>query len=274
MKKLRQLTKRMLNLVTFTCFSVILFSCIGNQNNQAFAQIQVQEKAWFKNISEIPVPLNYVREKNDTSSFGYYLQHLPLKTDNNTVYLYNKTPKYNQSAQFAIIKMDVGSQDLQQCADAVMRLRGEYLFNQKKFNEIHFNFLSDGKPRYYKDYCNGDHSFKKFRSYMNYIFSFANTASLKKELKKVELKNIKAGDVFIVSGNPYGHAVTVVDVAKSKAGKIVFMIAQSYMPAQEIHVLKNPDDNQISPWYDIDFGDVLQTPEWTFRKEDLYRFPE
>ena len=134
MNKIRQLTKRILNLFTFTCFSFILYSCIGNQNNQAYAQIPVQEKGWYKNISEIPVPLSYVREKNDTSSYGYYLQHLPLKTTNNTVYLYDKTPKYNQSAQFAIVKMDVGTQDLQQCADAVMRLRAEYLFNKKKFS--------------------------------------------------------------------------------------------------------------------------------------------
>ncbi|MBI5541665.1 MAG: hypothetical protein HY951_16520 [Bacteroidia bacterium] len=269
-----ELTKRCALFYIPHLFAFILISCVNNQNSNLFAQIQPQDKAWYKTILQIPTPLNYVREKCDTMSYEYYLQNLPLKTNNNVVYLYNKSPKFNQSAQFAVIKMDVGSQDLQQCADAVMRLRAEYLFNNKKYNEIHFNFLSDGKPRYYKDYCNGDHSFKKYRSYMNYIFSFANTASLKKELKRVEnIKNIRIGDVFIVSGNPYGHAVTVVDVAKNKDGKIVFMIAQSYMPAQEIHVLKNPDNSEISPWYDIDFGDVLQTPEWTFGKEDLYRFP-
>ena len=52
------------------------------------------------------------------------------------------------------------------------------------------------------------------------------------------------------------------------------MIAQSYMPAQELQVLKNPDDAKLSPWYSSDFGEVLQTPEWTFRKTDLKRFRE
>lgn len=251
---------------------LILSSC--NSDKLAFGQIISQETAWYKTIINIPIPEGFTREKNDTNSFGYYLQHLPLKTNNNEVLLYTGEKKYNQSAQFAVIKMDVGTQDLQQCADAVMRLRGEYLFRQKLYNSLHFNFLSDGKPRYFKDYCNGDYSHKKFRSWMNYIFSYANTASLLNELNKVdEINDIKMGDVFIVRGNPYGHAVIVVDLAKNSKGEKIFMLAQSYMPAQEIHVLKNPDNEEISPWYNTKIENVLNTPEWSFTKNDLYRFP-
>ncbi|HOP99614.1 MAG TPA: DUF4846 domain-containing protein [Acetivibrio clariflavus] len=50
------------------------------------------------------------------------------------------------------------------------------------------------------------------------------------------------------------------------------MIAQSYMPAQDIHVLKNFNGTEISPWYSLNFGDVLNTPEWTFYKDQLMRF--
>jgi hypothetical protein len=61
-----------------------------------------------------------------------------------------------------------------------------------------------------------------------------------------------------------------VDVAQHKnSGKKVFLLAQSYMPAQEIHVLKNPDDPALSPWYRLDFGETLRTPEWSFSKNDL-----
>ncbi len=52
------------------------------------------------------------------------------------------------------------------------------------------------------------------------------------------------------------------------------MIAQSYMPAQDIHVLKNLNNPEISPWYDSNFGDKLYTPEWTFDKSQLMRFYE
>ena len=42
---------------------------------------------------------------------------------------------------------------------------------------------------------------------------------------------------------------------------------------QEIHILRNPSDPRLSPWYLLDFGETLVTPEWTFRKTDLRRFP-
>jgi len=237
-------------------------------------KILPQEKAFYKSVCSIPVPPGFKRSPADSGSFAQYLRDLPLKQNNNIVYLYNGQKKYNQSVQFAVIKMDVGKRDLQQCADAVMRLRAEYLYKCGKYDDIHFNFVSDNKPRYYNDYCNGDHSYQKFRKYMDYIFSYANTASLSKELKLVEnINDMHIGDVFIQTGNPYGHAVIVVDMAKNPdTGKKIFMIAQSYMPAQETHILRNNNDDSLNPWYSTDFEDELHTPEWTFRKENLKRF--
>ena len=106
---------------------------------------------------------------------------------------------------------------------------------------------------------------------MEIIFSYAGTLSLSKELKTVNVEDINIGDVFIQGGSP-GHAVVVVDMAVDNKGKNIFLLAQSYMPAQELQVLKNPGNALLSPWYSSDFGEVLQTPEWTFRKTDLKRF--
>jgi hypothetical protein len=77
-------------------------------------------------VHEIPLPQGYERIGVNTNSFGAYLRSLPLKKDK-TVYLYNGQKKYNQSAQYAVINISTGNKDLQQCADAVMRLRAEYL---------------------------------------------------------------------------------------------------------------------------------------------------
>lgn len=250
-----------------------------------------QEKLQF--VNEITTPDGFERVSVKENSFGEYLRNLPLKIENNIVYLHNGKEKYNQDAQFAIIKIDVGKRDLQQCADAVMRLRGEYLYKQKKYKDIHFNFTNGQECNFLK-YASGfravlkgnkiiwvkkakpNSSYPIFRKYMDLVFAYAGTWSLNKELKSVKnISEIKIGDVFIQTGRPYGHAVIVLDVAENSiTGQKTFMLAQSYMPAQEIHILKNPSNKNLSPWYSENFAKELVTPEWTFYKNNLKRFPK
>lgn len=239
-------------------------------------------------IGEIPVPEGYKRGETQLNTFHYYLKNLPLKQENNTVYLYNGNKKWNQNAQYAVIKMDVGKRDLQQCADACMRLRAEYLFSQDRHADIHFKFTSgDNCPwtKYadgYRVNVNGnkvswvktadkDYSYKNFRKYLDLVFSYAGTASLSKEMRSIDINDIAPGDVFIQGGYP-GHAITVVDMAMNDKGDKLFMLAQSYMPAQEIHVLKNFNKTALNPWYEIPEGGTLLTPEWTFNVTDLKRY--
>ena len=86
------------------------------------------------------------------------------------------------------------------------------------------------------------------------------------------MQEMKIGDVFIEGGFP-GHAVLVVDMAiNNQTGRKTFLLAQSYMPAQEVHILKSPLDPALNPWYDLEFGETLYTPEWTFSRNDLRRF--
>ena len=85
---------------------------------------------------------------------------------------------------------------------------------------------------------------------------------------------LQPGDVFIKGGSP-GHAVIVVDVAiYPQTGKKVFLLTQSYMPAQQIQILVNPANRGLSPWYELSDNDEgkLYTPEWVFEKKDLKRF--
>jgi hypothetical protein len=85
-------------------------------------------------IINIEIPIGYKR--TPTSEFGKYLRNITLKTDK-TVYLYNGLKKRNQEAQYAVLDISVGDRDLQQCADAVMRLRAEWLFKTKQFGNLH-----------------------------------------------------------------------------------------------------------------------------------------
>lgn len=184
----------------------------------------------------------------------------------------------------------MGNRDLQQCADAVMRLRAEYLYKTKQFDALHFNF-TNGFNATYSKWKSGYHiavkgnnvnwvkttkeceSYQSFREYLNMVFNYAGTASLTKELKQITLAQMQIGDVFIRGGSP-GHAVIVVDMAVNpKTNKKVFMIAQSYMPAQDIHILINASKSSISPWYDlVETASEIETPEWTFEGNQLKRF--
>lgn len=240
-------------------------------------------------INQISPPKGFKRVLNKKTSFGAWLQHLPLK-ENNTVYLFNGEEKYNQSAQYKVIDIDVGTKDLQQCADAVMRLRAEYLYASNQKEKIHFNYTNGANIPFSK-WSSGlypslknnkvvwvsssnNESYKSFKKYINNIFMYAGTASLEKELQQVDIQDIEIGDVFIKGGFP-GHAVIVVDVATNESSEKCFMVAQSYMPAQNIHILKNPNNSSYSPWYVVsECSDIIETPEWTFYPNQLKRFKQ
>jgi hypothetical protein len=212
----------------------------------------------FNFIAEIPAPAGYQRVPTD--AWGSYLRQLPLKKDA-TVYLYNGEKKRNQSAQYAVVDLSVGKQDLQQCADAVMRLRAEYLFARKQYQQIAFTSNAGKIYRFTAPYTH-----EHLMQYLTEVFTYCNSASLEKELKPKDIRNISIGDVFIRGGFP-GHVVIVVDLVQDNKGNKLFMLAQSYMPAQDIHVLKG----EKGPWYSAEEG-VINTPEYTFHSSQLRSF--
>ena len=244
-------------------------------------------------------PNGFVREEVDEHSFAHYLRNFSLKKHGARVYLYNGELKNRQDVHLAVLDIDVGKRDLQQCADAVMRLRAEYLRQEKRYHEITFNF-TNGFPAEYQRWRNGqrikvsgnsvmwttessqDTSYASFRRYLIQVFAYAGTLSLEKQLAKKTLDKIAIGDVLIQGGSP-GHAVLVVDkVIHPVTGEIAVMLAQSYMPAQEIHVLRNPLMEGDNPWYLISLdpgvsgaaavNNSIATPEWNFSFEDLREF--
>lgn len=240
--------------------------------------------------SGINAPKGFQRTEAAAGSFADWLRHLPLKKSDAPVLLYNGKPKGSQSAHAAVIDLDTGTKNLQQCADAIIRLRAEYLFSSELYEAIHFNFTSGHRASYvkwssgYRPVVNGDKvrwakskppdsSYAGFREYLDTVFTYAGTLSLSREMQaKPDVNDIDIGDVFIRGGAP-GHAVLVVDVAEHvRTREKVFLLAQSYMPAQDVHILKNPADKSMSPWYRIPSGPLLRTPEWVFRMTELKSF--
>ncbi|WP_345139236.1 DUF4846 domain-containing protein [Flavobacterium ginsengiterrae] len=231
----------------------------------------------------------FVRQEESKTSFDFFLRNLPLKPLGSNVLYFDGTIKPNRNVYDAVVDLSIGKKDLHQCADAVMRLRADYFYSQKQYNKIHFNFtngfradfskwaegyriaIKGNKTSWVKTAKPSD-SYETYWKYLETVFTYAGTASLEKEMKPINTSDIKIGDVFIKGGFP-GHAVIVVDIAVNpKNNQKIMLLAQSYMPAQEIQILKNPNNSSLSPWYAVDFGTSLKTPEWTFSSSQLKRF--
>jgi hypothetical protein len=223
--------------------------------------------------ARIPPPEGFRPLKTKPKSFGEWLRRIPLKPAGSIVHLYNGKPKTNPLAAFAVVDLDVDPVDLQQCADAVMRLRAEYLRDAGREEEIHFLTVGGGPLdwREWKREKKSDGGYKDFRKFLKIVFDRANSASLDRQLERVsDPGSLQPGDVFIKGGYP-GHAVLVLDAAENAKGERVFLIGQSYMPAQDFHVLRNPLSS-LSPWYGVKDKGWLVTPEWIFDWKQLKRF--
>jgi hypothetical protein len=238
--------------------------------------------------TRIAPPPGFRRVSASAGSWAEWLRGLALKPKDAPVLTFTGAPKWRQDVHAAIVDIDVGKRDLQQCADAIMRLRAEWLLAVGRNNDIAFNFTDGGRVPFsrwargerpsasgksWRTSAKADASYASFRRYMDQVFSYAGTYSLDRELKKVADAEIAIGDVFIKGGFP-GHVVLVADMVENPAtGEKRFLLMQSYMPAQEIHVLKNPTASDGSPWYSSNLTWPFVTPEWTFPAGSLKRWP-
>ena len=244
---------------------IIIFTLFGS------CHLTAQHSNPYATIAAIPVPPGYHRMPAESASFAAWLRNIPLKKDR-TVYLFDGRPKRNQDAQFAVLNISVGKQDLQQCADAVMRLRAEYLYSLHSYSDI--NFYTEQGTRLNFGQWVQTRGPGSFNSYLITVFTYCSTRTLEKQLLPVtNYRTISAGEVLIKGGSP-GHAMLVADIAEDATGRRIYLLAQSYMPAQDIHIVNNPGDAAISPWYESNVPDTyIQTPEWTFRINELRCWP-
>ena len=285
--------KKLLSLL-FCLFALLFLPSCAGDNNSVPVVGQPKQKAALINASGMTVeerfqsPEGFARTPVDDGSFGQYLRELPLKPHGSSVRYYDGKVK-SRDVHEAVVDIDVGERDLQQCADAVMRLRAEYLYGKGQYDKIHFNFTNSFKADYvtwrqgnriavtgnqakWVKSAGYSDDYATFRNYLDMVFAYAGTLSLSQEMKKVPLEEMEIGDVFLKGDDP-GHCAIVADMAENKeTGEKLFMLAQSYMPAQDIHILKNPQNKGWSPWYSLRFEEELRTPEWKFYNNQLVRF--
>ena len=254
--------------------SICFFSCnqISDTRDIGNSHAATVEKEQF-----VSTPLK------DEKSWLYFLQNLPIK--DGPILDYRGIPVDNQLKHNAIINYDVGTKDLQQCADALMRLRAEYLFQQNRYHEIGFHFVN-GMLYTWDQYCEGlkvlpkgndvelfngspsPYTHESLRKYLDVVYNYASTISLTKELKHTS--DLAAGTVVIHPGSP-GHCFIIIDEAIDANGEKVFKLAEGYTPAQSIYVLSNLVEPEINPWYHLQKG-TITTSSYSFIDYQLRSF--
>ena len=278
--------------IYFQLLTALLFtisSCQDQDNNIEARQPGKITGITTENIRGISLPqgFNYVEEGD--SVYPNWLLDLQLKK-NKTIYLYNGKLKSNQDVQYGVLNIDIGKKDLIQCADAAMKLRADHLFEKHLYDQIKFISTSGNELSFenwlkgirwkvqgailvsYNTHNEEPNIQQEYNSFMDFVFTYCGTYSLSKQLKAVnDTKSLQPGDIFVYGGFP-GHAVTVMAVAKNEAGKKVFLLSQGYMPAQDIHILKNYASADQSPWYKVSELYPLYTPQWQFEKGSLKRW--
>ncbi|WP_300690036.1 DUF4846 domain-containing protein [Chryseobacterium sp.] len=262
-------------------------SHLNRQDSESFVKIN-KDKNTIKERFSAPPEYRWVDEKPD--SFGYFIENFKLKPYGSQILKYDGNPISTQDLHEAVLDIDTGNKDLQQCADAVIRLRAEYLYKMKMTDEIKFHFTS-GDLISWSDYKNGtrafvngnsvnfrktsgfDDSYQNFRNYLDLIFNYAGTISLNKETKPIEKNaDLRTGDILITPGSP-GHVVFIAGVSKNKEGQKLFLLGEGFTPAQSIHLLSNPFNKNISPWYNLDINDKeTKTARYIFKPTNFRSF--
>ena len=270
--------------------SFIFFGCNNHDNRSVIDKnLDIKINASGNNIRDrILAPTGYNWVNEEPNSFGAYLQNIQLKEDKSPILDYTGSPISNQSEHVAILNYDVGNRDLQQCADAVIRLRAEYLYERGKYSEIAFHFTS-GDLFTWEQYSNGyraivtgndvsfpktknkDDSYQNFRKYLDAVYNYAGTISLNKETENIfNDEDIKAGNIIVTPGSP-GHALIIVGKAKNSNNESVYLLAEGYTPAQSIHIITNARED-INPWYKLNTNNSeTVTARYTFRPTNIRR---
>ena len=233
-------------------------------------------------------PAGFVRVPLAAGSHGAWLRQLPIRTDRTHVLAYDGRRLARPSAAVALL--DVGTRDLQQCADSAIRLHAEWLWASGRAKSAAYHFTSGDRTRW-RDWRGGE-SFKvrgskvervrgkgranthaQYRRWLDLVFRYAGTRSLRRDSDAVSTP--EPGDFYVQPGGP-GHAVVILDIAAHADGRRAALIGQGFMPAEDFHVLQAGHDRVLDDvWFLLPDAEhpTLNTPSWSpFDGSQVRRF--
>ena len=190
-----------------------------------------------------------------TSEYQEWIRNLPLKPEGADVHTYEGEKTTLKESFFmrnaAVLDMNVLGK-WQQCADSIMRLKAEYHWSRGEFDKIAFkNGNATISYNHWLKNRHRKHSRKSFEVFLNHIFANLGTASMKRDLQKVNPENLQVGDMNIQNNSGgVGHIFLILDIVQNPSGEKLFLLGQGATPAQDFHVVQPL--YSISPWLSMD----------------------
>ncbi|MCL2003989.1 MAG: DUF4846 domain-containing protein [Oscillospiraceae bacterium] len=227
-------------------------------------------------------PEGFTRAEAEEGSFAAFLRGYPLKPDGGVIYLHDGTIKPDDRFD-AVLKMDIGPRDFMRNTNFLLRLRGEYLYGEGRYEDIEFHFFSgflfpfskwaagerisvDGsRVDWSAPAAAPDDSPEALRNYLNTLFIYSNATAIRQDL--LQAAGIEAGFVFTTTGG-----AVIADLAEDENGRMAVLLARGGDPEQEGYVVRNPGDRENSPWFIVPANGILQTPEGELSVGDLFLF--
>ncbi|CAA0179417.1 conserved hypothetical protein [Tenacibaculum maritimum] len=239
--------------------------------------------------NRVKPPYGYKRVCYEAGTFESFIQNYTLKEYGSSIINYDKTKYFYQIGHIGILTLSVPENGLQQCADALIRLRAEYLWKTNQKEKIGFEFTSGhycswkkyaagyrpkiegNKVTFYK-IAKANYTKTAFYKYLNLIYTYSGTLSLYNELPKVvREEDLQLGDMLVKPGTP-GHILMLVDEVINRKGEKLFVLAQGNTPAQSVHLLKNFNNASLTPWYSLKKNALIQVPGYSFDNSQFIRF--
>lgn len=223
----------------------------------------------YRRVKDIRPPLDFDRIalKDDWSA---WLRDMPLFTQGTPVRDYEGRAFVPPAAAAAVTAVEVLGAACQ-CADMAILLRSYFKYFKEDHAAIKYKSVSGQSmswPSWLKGYRyklssdgrkliiyqSGNKTEKTlvaFMKYLRFVFTYAGSASLARELPKTESLKLKPGDMYIQASpsGGIGHVSIVFDVCDNQKGKRLYLIGYGYIPAMSLFIVKPGTGEGQGDWF-------------------------
>ncbi|MDI6739007.1 MAG: DUF4846 domain-containing protein [Candidatus Edwardsbacteria bacterium] len=196
-----------------------------------------------RDVSSIPAPPGFARLGYPAGSFCAWVARLPLQQSDSIKTFDGRDVSENYDVLGVIDLPLLFRADLEQCADWCLRLWAKYHKDSGKLDKLYL-FDYNGRKKYFRN------SGKTLARFLKWSMDNANSYSLLKGCAAVDSGNIRPGDMFVQNRRGgIGHVSMALDACRDSAGRELYLVGYSYMPAQEFHIERAGAEYGIGGWF-------------------------